>query len=164
MRYPILPEEERAALLRRAYLTWVSVIATEVIERYGDEGRQVIMNALYKQAIKDGPRMVERWKPEKDMIGIIRTWFTINQMWDDGGFEVDIKELSAKRAVLYIYRCPLAEQWEKMEAPAGMCELWNSYGDTILKGIHPDFAIKRITNLYKGDPCCHEIWEIEESC
>ena len=129
-----------------------------VIEEYGDEGRQVITEALENQALIDGPALVRQREPESDMRGIIGTWRTISQMW--GNMESSLREPSATRAVIRITRCPLAEQWKKVDAPPEMCEIWDSYGITLLKAIHPDLKIRRLSTIYHGDPYCEEVWEL----
>jgi hypothetical protein len=79
------------------------------------------------------------------------------------GFESEITELSESRCVMHMTRCPLQERWKIVKAPEDMCDIWDNYNLGFRLALNPANPISHYhrKQLYKGDPYCEIVWEIE---
>ena len=107
--------EEKLRRMQRMFPMWVGVISKAVIEKYGDEGNQVIKNALSKQAQMQGNKVL---KPIDDLRDFA---CEVVRYTDTLGMEVEIEEVSRNRMLWRINRCTMAERWKILGAPAELC-------------------------------------------
>ncbi len=153
-----LSPDEKLEVIRRAWPLWVAVIAKAVVDRYGDEGRSLIMDCLRQQAIVQGRKVfVERRGIRPDVQGFVQEVAT--PQMGIMGHEFEIVELSESRCVMHVTRCPLAERWKLIGAPEDMCEIWDSYNLGFRQVINPDIIHYHIKSIYKGDPFCKTVFE-----
>lgn len=154
-----LSTEEKLDRIRRAWPLWVGVIATAVINKYGDEGRQLVKEALYDQGRTTAKAFLETSPVEPTVPGPLDFVLPLMTV---SGFEPEISELSSSRAVIRHYTCKFQECWKLVSAPRDMCEIWESYFRGMREVINSKFTVTRLLRLYHGDPCCEQIWAIEE--
>ena len=160
-----LSTEEKLKRVRGQFPLWVAVLIKSVVERYGDEGRRLIMDALYNQGLIQGQRAFaeeKKVKSEWNVEDIIERAIVLTSVMGFIPDKVEVKELSPTRGVLRFHYCPLAERWKIVQAPADMCELWGSYAHGLYRAFNPKFNFRVSNSMYHGNSYCEELWEIEE--
>ena len=159
-----LSTEEQLARLRRQIPSWMGVVVKAVTERYGDESRQLICDALYQQGQAMGKRAFAeklRQKPEWNAQDVLDEWQTMFVAAGYSENDIEITEQSPKRVVFRVHRCPLAERWRVLQAPPFMCEIWGCHALGLFRCLNPRFNYTALTSIHRGDEYCQEVWEIE---
>ena len=154
--------EKKLEGIRHAWPLWVGVITKAVVERYGDEGKTVIKDALRNQGQIQGRKAyVEKMHVAPTLRGLVEEILP-RAIMEPMGEEMEITELSEWRCVMRMTRCPLQERWKIVKAPEDMCDIWDNYNWGFRLALNPTNPVihHHRKQLYKGDPYCEIVWEI----
>jgi hypothetical protein len=159
-----LTAEEKLETVRRAWPLWVAVITKAAVDRFGDEGREVIKEALRNQGQIQGRKAyVEKMNVKPTLQGLVEEVLP-RAMGEPMGLEIDVTELSESRCVMRVSRCPMQERWRVANAPEDMCDIWDSYNLGFRMALNPANPVFHYhgKQMYKGDPYCELYWEVRE--
>lgn len=129
-------------------------IATALIEKFGQEGRDMVESALVEMGKKRGQELKERL----DRAGLEKTWANI---WDNFdlaykyAWKMKLEETADERSfVAKVEYCPLAEIWAELgDTELGPLYCDHTYG-AIFKELNSGAKIKIPKCLSKGDKAC----------
>ena len=150
---------EKLDRARRAWPLWVGVICRAVDEKYGDEGRRVVMSALRQQGQIHGRKViVAKMNAQPTISDIIEIHKTLVQVM---GLDCEYTDITKRSFVLHVNHCPMAERWQIMRAPAWMCEVWGQYVLGMYTAVNENFDYFVRKSVLNGDPYCEEVWQIK---
>ena len=159
-----LSAEEKLRRIRRQFPLWMGTVIKAIVDRYGDEGRKLVYDALYQHGQAQGQKAYDekmKQKPEWDVRDIVQEMQTLVTVMGFSPDDVEIAELSPNRAVLRFRRCPYIPLWRTVGAPANICEIWGSWAHGFYRTFNPRFDFIVLASAYRGSECCEEVWELK---
>ncbi|HHV71534.1 MAG TPA: L-2-amino-thiazoline-4-carboxylic acid hydrolase [Clostridia bacterium] len=137
-----------------------AAVAKEVVDRFGEEGKQAIAEGVRKFGERRGRNIaanVEQAGKEK----VLTNYLPYYDMERSKLFVYD-SEVSDEKIEQKFYQCPFAAAWIE----DGNQELGKLYceqiDDAIAKGYDPRLRCVALKRLLDGDEYCHLIFEYED--
>lgn len=151
--------EERAKMLLEGWATTLGTLVKAVVDKYRDEGRDLVEKAFRELGREAGKAELERLKIRKRDV---KAFAKIMEPWDPVfKLQSELKELTEKKMVRHVLKCPLAEHWKVVGAPSEMCDLWYSFDQGVAETVNPKMTFKVLKSLYRGDPYCERVVELK---
>jgi predicted hydrocarbon binding protein len=155
---------EREGALIGGWMTTLGTLVKAIVDKYGEEGRNLAKKALKDLGKAAGREELENLKIESRSI---EAFVQLMEPWDLV-FKIKIKskELTesenAITSIVHVSDCPLAKYWKTVNAPLEMCDIWYSFDQGVAEAVNPKMTFKIMKSLYKGDSYCERIVELEK--
>ncbi len=130
-------------------------MAKEVVDEFGDRGKDVIKRAVIKYGEFRGRKIRERVLSK----GLPLTVENLGKFYDlPLGYAWKSKKIKQEQNLLEkkVTYCPFAEEWKQL----GGEELGLIYclqDEALRKAYNPDFIFKQFTNVLSGSRDCHTV-------
>lgn len=156
--------EQKIEGLRRAWPLWVGVITKGVVDKYGEEGAEVIKEALGNQGLIHGQKVFRNKRGMGSALKDFVDGYILGTVGESLGYDIDIMESTDSRIKVRVNRCPLWERWKLIDVPPDMCDIWDSYQRGVCRALNPANPIIHTheKQLIKGDSHCELVWEIKQ--
>jgi hypothetical protein len=148
----------------------VGMIIKGVVERYGDEGRKIVKDAVFKAC---------RWQTEKTL-GKTRVtqkdtkaladfgypdMTQSREIGDHGVFDYKRVQLDDKNFAIKVTRCPYVKTWKALgilESVPDLCDLLTHGDEGVSSVFNPQLHLTLPKCMSKGDAYCIYWWKEED--
>lgn len=155
MKEPAIKDVQKALWENFAVVT--GFITMKVIEKFGDEGRKVIAEAMREAGIYKLSKEFENKTMEK--IGTRALANYMSKGSPTTGFEFETVELSDNKYEIRVSTCPIVQAWKDMKAPRELCDLLAIYDEGAARAFDRNLSLKLPKHMLKGDTYCEYIFE-----
>jgi len=136
-------------------------LSSEVVEKFGAEGEEVIRQAIHKYGDARGLKI----RKEVLAQGLPLTVENLSKFYDLPlplawvSEKIRAEENCLEKKVTY---CPFAEEWKRLKGEK-LGLIYCEQDLRMRKGYNPELDLQQFTNVLKNDPHCHTVVELKKA-
>jgi len=148
----------------------VGMIIKGVVEKWGDEGRRVVKDAVFEAC---------KWQTEKTLrqVGIAKKgtkaladfgypdMTQARKIGDHGVFDYERMKLDDKNFAIKVTRCPYVKTWKALgilDSVPDLCDLLTHGDEGVSSVFNPQLRLSLLKCMSKGDAYCVYWWKEKE--
>jgi len=148
-----VPIEKRCRSVTAGLIRRIKILYEAIVERYGDDGLDLIREVGEKYGLEIAQRAKKRVKDD-DIISVARYIIRIFNTLQGNG---KVVEFSDKRVIIRVWECPYP--WETPE----MCEAHTQMEKTLVETLGKNLQYRISKSIPKGNSYCDHIIEVKKS-
>jgi len=147
--------------LKETVAVYLGSLIREVVQTYGDEGRELVKEAARKGGLWQGQKYIKEKNIQKR--GTTAAAELFQNMSDVELFKVKTEVISDKKFTITTSVCPYIKIWKEMDLVKDIpdfCILATYYDLGLCQAFNPDLKIKLPVDMLRG--CDHCVYEFIE--
>ena len=149
--------------LKETMAVYLGSLITEVIQAFGEAGREVVKEAARKGGLWQGRKYIRENNVNERGIQAFADFY--NRMSDVELFKIKVDELSGNRFVIRTDVCPYLKYWQEMGIPDSLpefCVLATYYDLGLAQAFDPELTIELPEDMMRGNCECIYVFKGQE--
>lgn len=149
--------------LKETMAIYLGSLITEVVQTFGEKGREVVREAARKGGLWQGQKYIRENKITDRGIRAFADFY--NGMSDVELFKIKVDESSSNRFVIKTNICPYISYWQEMGIPDMLpefCVLATYYDLGLAQAFDPHIAIELTDDMVRGSCECIYVFKAQE--
>jgi len=150
----------------------VGMIIKGVVEKYGDEGRKIVKEAVFKACKWQTKKTLDKaGTTERGTRALAKYGYpaktSTRKIGDHGVFDYDHAKLDDKSFAIKVTNCPYVKTWKALgilDSVPDLCNLLTHGDEGVSSVFNPRLRLTLTKCMSKGDPYCIYLWkEVEKN-
>jgi hypothetical protein len=149
--------------LKETMAIYLGSLITEVVQAFGERGREVVKEAARKGGLWQGQKYIRENNITERGIQAFADFY--NQMSDVELFKIKVDESSSNRFVIKTNICPYISYWQEMGIPdilPEFCVLATYYDLGLAQAFNPHITIELTDDMIRDNCECIYVFKAQE--